>query len=140
MLENALIAHTYSTAQFKLDRTRVQRGHNTTYFFISHACKHVCACKVVTSSLPCIALVYALDMCTIYVCMSGMDTPNLDYACMRIVSRGQRNKLYKHVYVLRCNPFMIQYIRKSCLRIFYCKAKAIRGLPIIIGNSRISLN
>ena len=30
--------------------------------------------------------------------------PNLDYACMQIVSQGQRNKLYKHVNVLRCNP------------------------------------
>ena len=24
---------------------------------------------------------------------------NLDYACMQIVSQGQRNKLYKHVHV-----------------------------------------
>ena len=47
---------------------------------------------------------YALDMCTMHAWMSGMHMPNLDYACMQIVSQGQQNKLYKHVYVLRCNP------------------------------------
>ena len=39
--------------------------------------------------------------------------PNLDYACMQIVSQGQRNKLYKHVHVLRCNPLMIQDINPA---------------------------
>ena len=32
---------------------------------------------------------------------------------MQIVSQGQRNKLYKHVYVLRCNPLMIQDINPA---------------------------
>ena len=43
-----------------------------------------------------------------HVCMSGIHTPNLDYVYMQIVSQGQWNKLYKHVYVLRCNPLVIQ--------------------------------
>ena len=34
----------YGTAQFKLDRTRMQQRHDT--FFISHACKPACARKV----------------------------------------------------------------------------------------------
>ena len=34
--------------------------------------------------------------------------PNLDYTCIQIVSQEQRNKLYIHVHVLRCNPLMIQ--------------------------------
>ena len=40
-----------------------------------------------------------------HACMSGMHMPNLDYACLQIVSHGQ---WYKHVHVLRCNPLMIQ--------------------------------
>ena len=60
--------------------------------------------RLVTSNIPCKVLVYALDVCTMHVCMSGMHMPNLDYVCMQIVSQGQRNKLYKHVNVLRCNP------------------------------------
>ena len=70
---------------------------------------HMCAslrvhARLVTSNLPCKALMYTLDVCTMHVCMSGMHMPYLDYACMQIVSQGQRNKLYKHVHVLRCNP------------------------------------
>ena len=45
-----------------------------------------------------------------HVCMSGMHTPNLDYACIQIVRQGQRNK---HVYVLRCNPLMIQDVNHA---------------------------
>ena len=37
----------------------------------------------------------------------------LEYACMQIVSQGQQNKLYKHVYVLRCNPLVIQGINPA---------------------------
>ena len=72
-----------------------------------------------TSNLPCIVLVYILDMCIMHM-------PNLDYACMQIVSQGQWNKLYKHVHVLRCNPFVMQDVNPAKL-IFYCKAKVIRG-------------
>ena len=43
------------------------------------------------------------DSLQMHTCMSGMQMPNLDYVCMQIVSQGQRNKLYKHVHVLRCN-------------------------------------
>ena len=60
------------------------------------------------SNLPCKALVYTLD-----VCMSGIHMPNLDYACMQIVSQGQWNKLYKHVHVLRCTPLVIQDINPA---------------------------
>ena len=94
----------YSTAQFKLDRTRVQQGHNTIRFLFrtrASLCAHT---RLMMSSLLCIALAYALDVCTMHVCTSEMHTPNLDYACKQIVSQGQWNKIYKHVYVLRCDP------------------------------------
>ena len=55
--------------------------------------------RLMTSSLPWKALVYALDVYTMHACMSEMHMPNLDYACKQIVSQGQRNKIYKHVYV-----------------------------------------
>ena len=104
----------YSTAQFKLDRTRVQHGLDMT---ISHACKPACACKIddvkptVHCSRVCTRRVHnSLQM---HACMLGIHTPNLDYACMQIVSQGQRNKLYKHVHVLRCNPCRDKK-RKSC--------------------------
>ena len=94
----------YGTAQFKLDSTCVQQGHDTTSLsFQARASLRVHA-RLVTSNLPCKALMYAPDMCTMHACISGLHTPNLDYVCMQIVSQGQRNKLYKHVYVLRCNP------------------------------------
>ena len=103
----------YTTAQFKLDRTCVQHGLNTRHFsFYTRASMHVHA-RLMTPNLPCITLVYALDVCTMYACMSGMHMPNLDYACMQIVSQGQWNKLYKHVHILRCNPLMIQDINPA---------------------------
>ena len=37
-------AHNYGTAQFKLDRTYMQQGHDT--IFISHTCKPACARKI----------------------------------------------------------------------------------------------
>ena len=90
------IVCSYGTVQFKLDRTCVQHELNTTCFsFHTHA-------RWMTSNLLCKPLVYTLDMCMNHACMSGMHTPNLDYACMQIVSQGQWNKLYKHVHVLRC--------------------------------------
>ena len=60
---------------------------------------------------------------------------------MQIVSQGQRNKLHKHVYVLRCNPLMIQDVNpaKEYLTV---KLKRLEGvsLPIIIDNSWVSFN
>ena len=56
---------------------------------------------------------YALDVCTVHAYMSGMHAPTLDYTCMQIVSQGQRNKLYEHVYVLRCNPLVIQDVNPA---------------------------
>ena len=80
------------TAQFKLDRIHVQQGHDTTRFsFHTRAslCVHE---RLVTSNLPCKALMYTLDMRTMHAYMSGIYKPNLDYVCMQIVSHGQRNK------------------------------------------------
>ena len=86
----------------------MQHGLDTICFsFHTRAGMRVQA-RLMTSTLPCIALVYALDICTIHACMLEMHTSNLDYACMQIVSQGQRNKLYKHVHVLRCNSLVIQ--------------------------------
>ena len=50
--------------------------------------------------------------------------PNLDYACMQIVSQGQQNKLYKHVHV---TPLVIQDINpaKEYLTV---KLKRLEGL------------
>ena len=56
---------------------------------------------------------YALAVCTMHMCMSRMHMPNLDYICMQIVSQGQRNKLHKHVYVLRSNPLVIQDVNPA---------------------------
>ena len=107
------ISSIHGTAQFKLDSAHVQQEHDTTRFlFHTHASLHVHA-RLVTSNLLCKVLMYALDMCTMHAYMSGMHMLNLDYMCMQIVSQGQRNKLYKHVYVLRCNPLMIQDINPA---------------------------
>ena len=101
------------------------RERHNMFFIHTHASLHVHA-RLVTSNLLCKALVYTLDMCTMHVCMSGMYMPNLDYACMQIVSQGQQNKLYKHVNVLRCNTLMIQDVNpaKEYLTV---RLKAIRG-------------
>ena len=104
---------TYGTAQFKLDRTRVQHGLNMTHFSFPKRASMLVHARLMTSNLPCIALVYALDLHTDARVHVRMHTPNLDYACMQTVSQGQRNKLYKHVHVLRCNhPRDTR--RKSC--------------------------
>ena len=69
----------YSTAQFKLDRTRVQQGHDTKRFSFHMRASLRAHARLMTSSLSCIALVYALDVCMMHACMSEMHTPNLDY-------------------------------------------------------------
>ena len=54
---------TYGTDQFTLDRTHVQYGLDMTRFsFLMCASMHVDA-RLMTSNLPCKALVYALDVC-----------------------------------------------------------------------------
>ena len=59
----------YGTAQFKIDRTRMRHGLDTTHFsFYMHASMRVHA-RLMTSNLLCKSLVYALDMCTT-VCRS----------------------------------------------------------------------
>ena len=68
----------YSTAQFKFDSTRVQQGHNMTRFsFHTFASLRVHA-RLVTSNLP---------------YMSGMNTPNLDYAYANCKSRTAENSI-----------------------------------------------
>ena len=100
----------YNIAQFTLDRTYVQHGLDTTCFSFHTLASLRVHARLVLSNLPCKAFVTvsALD-----VCMSGMHAPNLDCACMQIVSQGQRNKLYKHVHVLRCNPLVIQDVNPA---------------------------
>ena len=108
-----IIPLNYITAQFKLDKTHVQHRLKTTCFlFHTHANMHVHT-RLMMSNLPCITLVYALNVCMMHTCMSGLHMPNLDYACMQIISQGQRNKLYKLVHVLGCNPFMIQDVNPA---------------------------
>ena len=79
---------------------------------------------------------HAHNSLQMYACMSGMHTPNLDYACMQIVSQGQRKKLYEHNYILRCNPLMIHDVNPA-RELLTVKLSPV---PIIIGNSRISFN
>ena len=88
----------------------VQLNLNLTQHVFHFARVHA---RLVMSNLPCKALVYTLDVCTMHACMSGIHMPNLDYACMQIVSQGQQNKLHKHVYVLRCNPLVIQDVNPA---------------------------
>ena len=126
-----IVCKTYGTAQFKLDRTRIQQG---TFFmarfsFHMHASLRVTS-RLVMSNLPCKALVYALDVCTMHVCTSGMHMPNLDYVCMQIVSKNSTNKLYKHVYVLRCNPLLIQDVNPA-KEYFTVKPKRLQGVSFI---------
>ena len=86
-------------------------------FFISHACKHACTHKIdnvkPTIQSSCVHTRCVHNSLQVHACMSGMHTPNLDYACMEIVSQGQRNKLYEHVHALKCNPPR-DTRRKSC--------------------------
>ena len=85
--------------------------------FILHTCKPACACKIddikPTVQSSHVHTRHVHDSLQMHVCMSGMHTPNLDYACMQIVSQGQRKKLYKRVHVLRCNPLVIQDINPA---------------------------
>ena len=41
-----LVLMKYGTAQFKLNRTRMQHGLDMARFFILHACKHACVYKI----------------------------------------------------------------------------------------------
>ena len=61
--------HSYGTAQFKLDKTRVRQVLNTTRFsFCTRASMRMLA-RSMTQKLSSRALVYALDVCTI-ICTS----------------------------------------------------------------------
>ena len=58
-----LVLIKYGTAQFKLNRIRMQHGLNTICFlFYMHASMHVYA-RLMTSNLSFKALVYTLDVC-----------------------------------------------------------------------------
>ena len=54
----------YGTAQFKLDRTRVQHGLNATRFSFCMCTSLRVHARLMTSNFSCKALVYALDVCT----------------------------------------------------------------------------
>ena len=79
------------------------------------------------SNLPCITLMCALDVCIMHPCMPGMHMPNLDYACMQIVSLGQRNILYKYVHVVGVTPIVIQDINPA-KEILTVKLKRLQGV------------
>ena len=87
---------------------------STQHVFISQTSKHACAHRIddikPTMQSSSVRNRRVHDSLQMHACMSGMHMPNLDYVCMQIVSRGQFNKLYKNVHVLRCNPLMIQDI------------------------------
>ena len=91
---------------------RAAWARHDTFSFHTRASMRVHA-RLMASNLPCIAIMYALDVCIIHACMSGMHTPNLNYVCMQIISQEQQNKLYKHVHVLRCNPLVIQDVNPA---------------------------
>ena len=90
--------------QLNLNLTEHACSKGTAHFSFHTRASLPMHARLMTSNLLCKALMYALHVCTMHMCMSGMHMPNLDYTCMQIVSQRQRNKLYKHVYVLRCNP------------------------------------
>ena len=100
-------------------------------FFISHACRHACACKIddikptVQSSHVRTRCVY--DSLQMHLCMSGMHAPNLNYVSMQIVNQRQWNKLYKHVNVLRCNPLVIQDVNPA-KEFLIVKLKRLEGV------------
>ena len=123
-----LSSYNYGTAQFKLDRTRVQHGLNTTRFsFYMRASMRVHT-RLMTSYLLLKTLVYTLDVCmTVCRCTCACQecTHQIWIMCMQIVSQGQWNKLYEHVHVPRCNsPRDTKH--KSRLKVSYCKANTIR--------------
>ena len=118
--------------QLKLNLTEhVYSMGSTRHAFISHTYKPVCARKIddvkptVQSSHVSTRCVH--DSLQMHACMSGMHTTNLDYACMQIVSQGQRNKLYKHVHVLRYNPLVIQDVN-SAKEFLTVKLKRLEGV------------
>ena len=92
----------------------MQHGLDTTRFsFNSRECKHVCARKIddVKSTVHNSRVrIRRVHNARVHV---RMHMPNLDYVCMQIVSQGQRNKLYKHVHVLRCKPLVIQDVNPA---------------------------
>ena len=121
----------------------MQHGLNT--FFISHSCRHTCARKIddvePTMQSSCGLTRRAHDSLQMHTCTSRMHTPTLDYARMQMFSQRQRNKLYKHVYLIRCNlPCSTRC--KSCEKIFTVKSKQAEGVAlhrpssVILGNVR----
>ena len=103
--------------QLNLNLTEHTCSMGSTHVFHFTRVQAACTCKIddvkptLQSSHVCTRCVH--DSLQMHVSMSGMHTSNLDYVCMQIVSQGQWNKLYKHVYVLRCNPLMIQDVNPT---------------------------
>ena len=104
----------YSTAQFKLDRTRVQHGLDTTRFSShTHASMRACAHKI-DDNKPTVQSSRVRTRRVHDACVHVRNAhANLDYVCMQIVSQGQQNKLHKNVHVLRCNPLVIQDVNPA---------------------------
>ena len=95
--------------------------HDT--FFISHACKPACACKIgdikptVQSSCVCTTCVH--DACV------HVRNAHTKFG-LHVHENGK--PLYKHVYVLRCKPLVIQDVNpaKEYLTV---KLKRLKGVP-----------
>ena len=89
-----------------------------------------------TVQSSCVCTRHVHNSWQMHVCMSGMHTPNLDYMCMQIVSQGQRNKLHKHVHLLRCNPLVIQDVNPA-KEFLTVKLKQLKGMYFTIISSVI---
>ena len=72
---------TYSTAQFKLDRTSVQHGLDMTCFSVHTHASKIDDVKPTVQS-PHVHTRGVHDSLQMHTCMSGMYMPNLDYTCM----------------------------------------------------------
>ena len=116
-----------ATAQFKLDRTCVQQGLDTTCLsFYTCESMHLYT-KLMMSNLLFGILVYALDVCTIVCkCMHACQECKHQIwiacilACMQIVSQGQL------LWTCTCTKvwFPLWNKTQTPLNISYCKAKA----------------
>ena len=89
--------------QYSLIEHVCTMGSTQQVFHFTHM--HVNA-RLMTSNISFKALVYALEVCmTVCRCIHACQecTCQIWIMCMQTVSQGQRNKLYEHVHVLRCD-------------------------------------
>ena len=76
--------------------------HDT--FFILHACKPACARKI--GDVKPIVQSSRVHTRRVHNVRVHVRNAHAKFG-MQIGSQGQRNELYKHVYVLGCNPLVI---------------------------------